>query len=350
MKIHIAAPDIHVGDAVGNHCLALAEDFRDKGHTCELFAERSTSTGQEIRPLADLLRGGATHTSHDMLLVSHSIYNPNLRSLIKLPGRKIAYFHGITPTELLLEHDPVAAYYCSRGYAQLPLLAEFDKVVANSYFNLRELQQQIPVGLASERTSVIPPVSARFPLFNKAPRTPNAMPAAGQLVKLITVGRVVPHKCVEDLIEIVALLTQTGQPTELHIIGSCNNTEYRNLLQDVIAFNNLENCVHLHGMVSTEALAQHYQAANMLVVASKHEGFCVPVLEAMHFGLPVVVRSGTAASEVAGNASREFRDNAQASEIILSLLQYADMHNAMIRAGIDRSLKLLENAEWPLFQ
>ena len=206
MNIHIAAPDIHAGDAVGNHCLALALDFAEQGHSCELFAQRATSPEQTVRPLADLLSGAAPHTSQDLLLVSHSIYDRHLRALLKLPGRKMAYFHGITPPELLLEHDPVAAYYCARGYAQLPLLAQFDHVVANSAFNLRDLQQQIPGGLAPERTTVVPPISARFPLFAQAPRAPRAMPADGQPLRLLSVGRVVPHKRIEELIEVVALL------------------------------------------------------------------------------------------------------------------------------------------------
>jgi glycosyltransferase involved in cell wall biosynthesis len=307
MKIHIAAPDIHVGDAVGNHCLALALDFAEQGHTCELFAQRATSPHQTVRPLADLLSGAAPHTSQDLLLLSHSIYDPHLRQLLKLPGRKLAYFHGITPPELLLEHDPVAAYYCARGYAQLPLLAQFDRVVANSAFNLRDLQQHIPGGLAPERTSVVPPISARFPLFARPARAPRPIPAQpGQPLHLLTVGRVVPHKRIEDLIEVVALLAQQGQAAHLHVVGSSHNADYRARLDRTIQTHGVQAHVHLHGMVSDAELAQQYEAADVLLVASLHEGFCVPVLEAMHLGLPVVLRSGTAAAEVLGYESYEF--------------------------------------------
>ena len=345
MNIHIAAPDIHVGDAVGNHCLALALDFAEQGHSCELFAQRATSTEQTVRPLADLLSGAAPRTSQDLLLVSHSIYDPHLRALLKLPGRKVAYFHGITPPALLLEHDPVAAYYCARGYAQLPLLAQFDHVVANSSFNLRTLRQHIPGGLAPARTSVVPPISARFPLFAQAPHATRAMPAAGQPLQLLAVGRVVPHKRIEDLIEVVALLAQAGQSAILHVVGSCHNTDYLALLNKAIARYGLQTKVHLHAMVGEDALLKHYQTANLLLVASQHEGFCVPVLEAMHLGLPVVLRSGTATGEVTAEAGQTFDEPAQAAMTVLRLVRSAHTTEAMVKAGFKRSMMLISNSK-----
>lgn len=346
MNIHIAAPDIHVGDAVGNHCLALALDLAEQGHTCELFAQRATSPDQSVRPLADLISGAAQHTSQDLLFVSHSIYDPQLRQLLKLPGRKVAYFHGITPPALLLEHDPVAAYYCARGYAQLPLLAQFDHVVANSAFNLNELQQHIPGGLPADRTSVVPPISARFPLFARPARAPRPIPAlAGQPLHLLTVGRVVPHKRIEDLIEVVALLAKQGQAAHLHVVGSSHNPDYRALLDRTIEAHGLQAHVHMHGMVSDADLAQQYEAADVLLVASLHEGFCVPVLEAMHLGLPAVLRSGTAAGEVAAEAGCEFDEPTQAAVTVLGLVQSTHLGEAMVKAGFERSIKLTSQSQ-----
>lgn len=130
-------------------------------------------------------------------------------------------------------------------------------------------------------------------------------------------GRVVPHKRIEDLIEVVALLAQAGQPAHLHVVGSSHNPDYRALLDNVIAHHGLQTHVHLHGMVSAEALAQHYQTADLLLVASQHEGFCVPVLEAMHLGLPVVLRSGTAAGEVLAMPTCEFQTSPQCASLVL---------------------------------
>ena len=319
MTIHILAPEIREGDAVGNHCLALALDWKDSGHEVELYAHaHRVASGVDIKPYKALFELPGPQGT---IFCSYSVHDPQLRQVLSLPLRKMAYFHGITPPALLLDHDPVGAYHCARGYAQLPLLAQFDHVVTNSVFNLRELQKHIPGGFPAERLSVIPPISARFPLFAQAPRAPRAMPAAGQPLQLLTVGRVVPHKRIEDLIEVVALLAQAGQPAHLHVVGSCHNPSYQALLQNAIAHHGLQAHVHLHGMVSAEALAQHYQTADLLLVSSQHEGFCVPVLEAMHLGLPVVLRSGTAAGEVLAMPTCEFQSPQQCASLVLQWSQ-----------------------------
>jgi glycosyltransferase involved in cell wall biosynthesis len=341
MKINITAPDIHDGDAVGNHCLALALDFTEQGYSCELFAQRETSAKQTVYPLAELAR---RHKRNDILFVSHSIYNPQLSQILNLPGRKIAYFHGITPPELLLEHDPVAAYYCARGYAQLYLLAKCEHVVANSVFNLNELQKHIPGGFALCRTSVVPPISPRFALFKRAVKGRHQKPVlANQPLRLLAVGRVVPHKRIEDIIEVVALLVQQGYDAHLDIVGSSQNPEYKGILNQVIERHCLRSQVHMHGMVSDADLAGYYEAADVLVVASMHEGFCVPVLEAMYLGLPVVLRSGTAASEVAGEAGFIYLCNHEATMHVRSLLQEPTKRNQKVKAGLERSLQLLES-------
>jgi len=318
MKIHILAPEIREGDAVGNHCLALALDWKDSGHEVELYAHaHRVASGVEIKPYKALFE---LPGSEGTIFCSYSVHDPQLRQVLTLPLRKMAYFHGITPPALLLDHDPVGAYHCARGYAQLSLLAQFDHVVTNSVFNLRELQKHTPGGFPAERLSVIPPISARFPLFAQMPRALRAMPAAGQPLQLLTVGRVVPHKRIEDLIEVVALLAQAGQPAHLHVVGSCHNQGYQSLLQNAIAHHGLQSHVHLHGMVSAEALAQHYQTADLLLVASQHEGFCVPVLEAMHLGLPVVLRSGTAATEVLNAPNFEYTTNPTCAHLIQDIV------------------------------
>ena len=167
MKIRIAAPDIHVRDAVGNHCLAIALELTEQGYNCELFAQRYTSPAQSVRPLSDLLSGEVNHNGNDILPVSYSIYDRQLRNLLKLPGKKIVYFHGITPPELLLEHDPTAAYYCARGYNQISLLDQFDHIITNSSLNLRELKTRISRKLEDTRFSIVPPISSRFHIFSE---------------------------------------------------------------------------------------------------------------------------------------------------------------------------------------
>ena len=89
MNIHIAAPDIHVGDAVGNHCLGLAEEFAQQGHVCKLFAERFTSPDQAVRPLNELLNGIVPHKGDKL---SKPLYMIQTSTTEKIPGEKLHIF------------------------------------------------------------------------------------------------------------------------------------------------------------------------------------------------------------------------------------------------------------------
>jgi len=349
MKIHIAAPDIHVGDAVGNHCLALALDFEEKGAQCELFSERSTSPSQHVSPIQELIYDQDKHTNNDLLIVGYSIYDPNLTKLLSLPGKKLVYFHGITPPELLLEHDPASAYFCARGYAQLPLLDQFDHIVANSEYNLIELMKHIKMIAATKRVSVIPPISSRFPLFSQKPRIKRPWPTDGKALKLLAIGRVVPHKRIEDLVAVVSLLARKGVEAYLDIVGDCSNAYYRKHLEELADSQGVLGKIHIHGVVDMNSLAQHYRSADLLLVASLHEGFCVPVLEAMHLGLPVMVRKGTAACEVLNIIEHEHDAPNSYAEAIVSATEKS-MSRAL-KLGKMRAQKLLEatNLErWPV--
>ena len=103
-KLHIVAPDIHRFDAVGNHCLYLAEDLRNTGLDVQLYAQRFSPPDVPVHDLESIF---TQDLSDSLLLVSYSIFDPYLERLLALPCRKLCYFHGVTPPELLRAHEPV---------------------------------------------------------------------------------------------------------------------------------------------------------------------------------------------------------------------------------------------------
>ena len=291
-----------------------------------------------------LLSGEVNHNGNDILLVSYSIYDRQLRKLLKLPGKKIVYFHGITPPELLLEHDPTAAYYCARGYNQISLLDQFDHIITNSSLNLRELKTRISRKLEDKRFSIVPPISSRFHIFSELTyKSHDKKLSSKDPIRLLTVGRVVPHKRIEDIIKLVAILTKNGQPTELNIIGSCCNSIYVDFLETEIKRQHLHGNVRLQGKISEEALISNYKESDFLIVASEHEGFCVPVLEAMHLGLPVILRTGTAASEVLNYRESEFTT---IEDCVLKIKEYMHEVNLqrLTRHMRNRSKEIIKSA------
>lgn len=341
--VRIVAPEIRTGDAVGNHCLYLAQAWRERGHAVTLHAHAHSAAAGEVLDYPALFD---SHRADDILLLSFSTYQPQLRRILALPGRKLVYFHGVTPVELLLEHDPLAAYWSSKALVQLPELAVFDHIVANSHWNLADLARHFPHPPAHDRVSVIPPITPDMPLLRRPPAAPRAWQ---QPLGLLTVGRLAPHKRVEDVIRIVADLRDRGVEARLTLVGGATSDDYLQLLRQTVQQLDLLASVDFRGHVSDEALDQCYAAADLLVSASLHEAFCIPVLEAMQLGIPILLRSGTAASEVAQGAGLEFSTVDEASNLIGHLLADAERRSQLRHLGQARAAELIRQSSIDAF-
>lgn len=288
MTLRVCAPDIFSGDAVGNHCIGFVRMAERLGLQAELYAQGFDAGTTGVQPLEALF---ASVAQEDIVLLSYSIFDPYLEQILALDCKKICYFHGVTDPQLLRALEPRTAQLCEKALAQLPLLAGFDVVVANSQSTADSLAGILDAGTVK----VVPPIFADMPVFRREPprkgrkrREPN----------LLMVGRVVPHKRVEDGIDILALLKQRELAATLTIVGSAPNYDYQKFLINHARRLGVLEQVDFKGMLDDADLFECYESTNALLAMSRHEGFCVPVLEAMHFGKPVFVRGGTAAQEI----------------------------------------------------
>lgn len=341
MRVHIVTPDLRAGDAVGNHCLHLADALSARGFQVNLYAQRHNIEAGDLVHDVNRLLTGERPDADDLLLLSFSTFQPKLAELMDLPCRKLAYFHGITPVELLLNHDPAAAYWSSRAILQLPLLARCEHLIANSYWNLAELLRHLPSDEPAPATSVIPPIIADMPLLRRKSR---ALTAFHSPLRLLTVGRLAPHKRIEDAIHMVASLRARGVPVEIDVVGSTTSADYLRHLQSTVSSQNVSSVVRFHGHVTDDALSEHYLRADVLLTASVHEGFCIPVLEAMQQGILNLLRRGTAASEVAAGACVDFASVDEGVSALLALTEDAPRLRQLTANGLARAQELIRNA------
>ena len=117
------------------------------------------------------------------------------------------------------------------------------------------------------------------------------------------VGRVTPNKCQHDVVKAFAAHRRFHDPkARLHIVGGVASEPYAAALRAFVRKLGLNDCVSMTGPVSPGALAAHYRAADVYVCLSEHEGFCVPLLECMHFGVPIVAFGVTAVPETLADA------------------------------------------------
>jgi len=233
-----------------------------------------------------------------------------------------------------------------RAQGDLRLLAPRAALaVADSAYNEAHLAE---VGFAT--TAVIPPSAALDAAMTTVDRgtAASAPPATGRGARWLAVGRVSPNKALESTVAALAVARAHGDPeATLHIIGKPATNSYVAALRRYVAELGLAGAVRFTGHASDATVASAYASADVLVVTSEHEGFCVPVVEAMSAGLPVVAFDQGAVPEVLGGAGVLVtdKDPYALAASIAAVLTDPPRRNAMTEIGRRRLAQLdLETA------
>jgi glycosyltransferase involved in cell wall biosynthesis len=243
----------------------------------------------------------------DCVLYFFSGFDKNLPLVAGLAvDRKIAYFHGLTPPKLLQVFDPETSASCKRAFEQLGELRDFDVLVANS----RATAQDLIHGLGDtsrrvEDVKIIPPC-----VISERPHAEASRPGGSGNARLLFVGQLKPHKRVEHVLQLFAAYRNICPEAECWIVGGASNAAYRAYL-NWVEFSQLalpRAAVSWLGEVSDEKLQTIYRSASIYVSMSEHEGFCLPILEAMAAGLPVLSYVQPAIQEVLGGCGITFVD------------------------------------------
>jgi len=127
---------------------------------------------------------------------------------------------------------------------------------------------------------------------------------AGGGADILFVGRIVPSKAQHELVKALwAYRRLYDGKARLHLVGGTSSFEYTKALQDFVEDLGLSAAVRCPGEVSDAALAAYFEAADVYLSLSAHEGFGVPLVEAMVAGVPVVTRPAGAVSGTVADAA-----------------------------------------------
>jgi glycosyltransferase involved in cell wall biosynthesis len=312
--IHIIAPDIWEKDAVGNFCLDLSKLLTENNINVSLYAQNFSK--EETPNVHNIDSFFINIKNDDVIFLSYSIYDKYLEKILELPNKKICYFHGVTPAHLLEEFEPITAELCRKSVEQFSLLDKFNKVIANSKFIANELERFI-----NKEVLVLPPIFPSRYIFNGVNKVKN------RNKNFIVVGRVVPHKKVENSIRLFTRIKKIIPESTLKIIGSMPNHTYNEFLKEEVEKYDLIDSVEFKGIISDEELKEFYTNSYGFINASLHEGFSIPVLEALYYGLVVFVQSGHAAEELL---------NSDIKSIDFNSLDNLDLENLLINNKINK--------------
>lgn len=335
--VHQVLATLGYGDAIGHEVLGIQRVLRAAGYESEIFVE---TADRRLEDLTVDYRDLPEASHPDNLLIHHfSIGSRASRVAYALPDRMALVYHNITPPEFFVDVHPLLVQLCFLGRRELGVYANrVDLALGDSEYNRQELE-----ALGFPRTAVLPVV----PDFTHLGGVPNYMQAGAfddDWVNILFVGRMIPNKRIEDVIRAFHAYKRWFNPrSRLLLVGSHGGFErYLAMLHDFIARIGAAD-VHLLGHVSNEELTAYYEIADVFLCASEHEGFCVPLMEAFHMGVPVLAYAATAvpATMDGGGILYDRKDPVEIAGLVDAVISNARLRDEVLSrqdAALDRLL------------
>jgi L-malate glycosyltransferase len=317
MIINQWVPAAHRGDAIGDSARRVRDMLRSHGHQSDIFALTiDDDLRQEIRPFSEpAAREGAITIFH------FALPSPMTDAFASLRGRRVLQYHNITPASFFAPYDPQLFRLAALGRQELrSLVGRVDLALGDSEFNRQELE-----ALGFTPTGVMP-IAVNTERITNAPRRPALEKILGDgLINILFVGRIVPNKRIEDHIRLAEIYKRYIDSYYRFIfVGRYDGLpRYHAMVRALIVqYQMLPERFVFTGAVPDDDLAAYYRWADAYVSLSEHEGFCVPLVEAMAADVPVLAYGAGAVPETLGGAGVLFapKDLEFAAEMLGTLV------------------------------
>ncbi len=298
-RVHQFLPFFALPDAVGTHTVRTQEALARAGMDGRIWAERVLSRSEaEVHLFQGANRTRASRGKILLYQASTGSVDGMVEFLAGQPQPRTMYYHNITPSEFFRQYDESAAASMARGRTELRLLAQTIRVAAAaSTFNANELR-----ALGVPDVHVIPPYIPPRLATKPNERHLDWLLRTKKGMDLLFVGRVVPNKGHLNLLRVLAVIRRAIDPhARLFVVGGWALPPYTERLFRLRSRLQLEGVVFT-GQVSDSVLAAHYRSADVFLSLSEHEGYGLPLIEAMRFDLPVVAYDAAAVAETLGGA------------------------------------------------
>lgn len=292
--IHQVVPSLRRWDAVGDHTRRLRDVLRAAGLRSEIYSD---DVDPELADEARSLRNLPPPDRARAALIYHcSIGSAIADELIHRGDPFIVSYHNLTPVGMLLRWAPDMAHLVGWGRSQVRAMAPHALLgVGDSDYNTAEL-----IEAGYERAETAPILLA--PEILEVSQADDAQ-GHQRDGSWLFVGRVVPNKAHHDLLAAFAWHRRHNDPDAvLHVVGSAAVPAYQRALEELADRLGISAAVRFHGSVSPEVRDRLYRRCGVFVCLSDHEGFCIPLLEAMAHRLPIVAYAAAAVPETVGSA------------------------------------------------
>jgi len=334
MIVNQWVPAAHKGDAIGDSARRVRDLLRTMGHESEIYALTiDDDMRQEARAFTD-----AAAKSGEITIFHYALPSPMTEAFASLPSGRVLQYHNVTPASYFAPYDPGLFRLAALGRSELATLAgRTDLALGDSEYNRAELES-----LGFDRTGVFPIAvdTARITRHSERPAIDRMLD--DELVNFLFVGRIAPNKKIEDVIKLAEVYKRYVDAYYRFIfVGRFDVVpRYYSMIRALMAeYRLLDDRFVFTGPVPDEELAVYYRHAAVYISMSEHEGFCVPLVEAMAADVPVLAYAAAAVPDTLGGAGVQFapKDLELAAEL-LSRLAFDDRLRAEVIAGQRRRL------------
>lgn len=297
MNIYQIIVTLAHGDAIGNNTQITGEIIKGLGYKTQIYAENFEKifSSKVVLPFDKM----PTPHKDDIVIYQMCECSKINKILPEWNCKKIAVYHNITPPHFFHNFSPMQENYQHTGLYEIEQLKDcFDLVIAVSNFNKSDL---ISMGYSPWKIKVLP-IILKMSDYKQTPDSAIINKYSDSCTNILFVGRIAPNKKIENIIRIFAYYKQHYDMTaRLFLIGSFFNKEYQKYLEkyiNIIGVNDVIFCGH----ISFAEVLAFYSVADMFLCMSEHEGFCVPLVEAMIFDTPIIAYGTTAIPETLGGS------------------------------------------------
>lgn len=298
MKIYQIMPTVSFGDAVSNDARTISRVISGMGCKTGIYAENIDTriSDNNVHNISKLPKT----SDEDILIFNHSTGTELCEKIKGMAGHKMMIYHNITPPRFFEGYSPAAKQLTEYGYKGTRGLADtIEYVMADSEYNAKDLRE---MGYTCPMT--VRPILIPFSDYEKTPDKKVLDRYSGDgYANILFVGRIAPNKKQEDIISAYAFYKKNINPrSRLILAGSDSGMElYSRRLKKYAEALMLEDVI-FPGHISFAEILAWYRLSSVFVCMSEHEGFCVPLAEAMYFNKPIIAYKSSAVPETLGGA------------------------------------------------
>lgn len=333
MKIYQLLPTLSFGDAVSNDTLALEKVIKKMGYKTEIFAESIDSrlpkgTAKFVEKLPKL-------NDKDIIIYHLSTGTKLNYKMGELRCRKLVIYHNITPPYFFEEYSIKSAQLCQSGLeGALYLSDKTDYCLAVSEYNKKDL-----INMGYKCPIDVLPILIPFDDYKKTPSAKVISKYSDGYTNILFTGRIAPNKKQEDVIRAFYNYKKFYNPkSRLILVGSHNGMErYYHRLKSYINALELEDVV-FPGHIKFDEILAYYKVADVFLCQSEHEGFCVPLVEAMYFNVPIVAYDSSAIKGTLGNGGFVLKEKnpVETAGVIDRIVRDTSLREQIIKAQQER--------------